>query len=124
MSALVFVADDEPELREIYSEILESGGFEVVTFPTGDALLDGLRDRTPDVVVLDINMPGLSGWDVQARLSEAPATAHVPVIAVTANGGSSVTTSAIRTLGFRAFVRKPFSVAELLQAVGSAIAPA
>lgn len=123
MSApLVYVADDEPDLAELMAETLLDAGFEVATEPDGGRLLARVGERKPDVILLDINMPGLTGWDVRRRLLEDASTAGIPVIAVTAQGGATIETSAMRTLRFDGFVRKPFKLGDLVERVEQALA--
>lgn len=108
----IYLADDEPELLALLREALEDAGYDVRTCADGASLLRLVEERVPDAVLLDIHMPGMSGWEVRRRLLErAPS---LPVIAVTAHGGPSVEASALRTLRFADFVRKPFRLAELL----------
>lgn len=117
--ALVYVADDEPELASLLAETLLDAGHEVVTSNDGAALLARVDDRAPDVILLDINMPGMSGWDVRRALLDRHIEA--PVIAVTAQGGQSTEVSALSTLQFAGFVRKPFKLIEVLDAVDGAL---
>ncbi|HUR69172.1 MAG TPA: response regulator [Candidatus Thermoplasmatota archaeon] len=117
--ALVYVADDEPELAELLAETLTDAGHEVQTASDGASLLAKVQGKTPDLILLDINMPGLSGWDVRRKLIEAKVP--TPVIAVTAQGGQSTEVSALSTLQFAGFVRKPFRLAEVLDAVDGAL---
>ena len=120
--ALVYVADDEPELVALLAETLQEAGHEVVTSANGTGLLEKVDAKKPDVILLDINMPGLSGWEVRkALLDRGVAT---PVIAVTAQGGQSTELSALSTLQFHAFVRKPFKLVEVISAVEGALARA
>lgn len=119
---LVYVADDEPDLADLLQEMLSDAGYEVDASPDGPTLLQRAGERRPDLILLDINMPGMTGWDVKKRLEENPALANVPVIAVTAQGGASIETSAMKTLRFAEFVRKPFRLAELLEKVDRALA--
>ena len=113
--ALVYVADDEPELASLLAETLADAGHEVVTSNDGMSLLDKVKDKAPDLILLDINMPGLSGWEVRKELLARGVPA--PVIAVTAQGGQSTEVSALSTLQFAGFVRKPFKLVEVLGAV-------
>lgn len=117
--ALVYVADDEPELASLLAETLQDAGHEVVTSANGHMLLDRVAERAPDVILLDINMPGLSGWEVRKALLSRGV--HAPVIAVTAQGGASTEMSALGTLQFAGFVRKPFKLVEVLGAVEDAL---
>lgn len=122
--SLVYVADDEPDLTALLKEALEDAGHSVVAAPDGATLLANVAREKPDLILLDINMPGLTGWDVRRKLLEGPETADIPVIAVTAQGGSSVETSATQTLKFTAFVRKPFNLLDLLGKVDDALTDA
>jgi CheY-like chemotaxis protein len=122
MSKLVYVADDEPELATMITEMLSDAGYDVTASPDGPSLLRRVSERPPDLILLDINMPGMTGWEVKRRLEEDPRNASIPVIAVTAQGGASIETSAMRTLHFRDFVRKPFRIGDLLGRVEKALA--
>lgn len=117
--ALVYVADDEPELASLLAETLTDAGHEVLTSPDGMSLLAKVEKRQPDLILLDINMPGLSGWEVRKELIQRGVSA--PVIAVTAQGGQSTEVSALSTLHFAGFVRKPFKLVEVLSAVDGAL---
>lgn len=117
--ALVYVADDEPELASLLAETLQDAGHEVVTSANGHMLLEKVTQQAPDVILLDINMPGLSGWEVRKELLTRGIAA--PVIAVTAQGGASTELSALSTLKFAGFVRKPFRLAQVLDAVEDAL---
>jgi len=117
--ALVYVADDEPELASLLAETLTDAGHEVLTSPDGASLLKRIESKRPDLILLDINMPGLSGWEVRKELLSRGVES--PVIAVTAQGGQSTEVSALSTLHFAGFVRKPFKLVEVLDAVDGAL---
>lgn len=119
---VVFVADDEPALLTVLRDALVRAGYEVETFPDGAALLARVDRRRPDLVLLDIAMPGLSGWEVQRELRDAPSSNDVPVVAITAQGGPSVEASALQALGFAGFLRKPFRLGALLACVEAVLA--
>lgn len=115
---LVCVVDDEEGLRSLIREALEIEGHRVESFGDGESFLSFARDNPPDLVFLDINMPGISGWEVQQRLDEDPSLDSA-VIAVTARGGDSVRTSAREGLGFDDYIRKPFDLDTLLDTASS-----
>jgi CheY-like chemotaxis protein len=119
---LVYVVDDHDGIREVMREMLEARAYEVVTFGDGAAALDAVKARAPALVLLDINMPGMTGWRVREALRDDPATASIPVIAVTAQGGAAIETSAIVTLKFDGFLRKPFRVKDLISKVEKVLA--
>ena len=77
----ITVVDDEPSVRKALARLIRSFGMDVDTFPSGVAFLESLTDQSPDCVVLDLHMPGLTGLDVQARL--ALSGSAVPVLIMT-----------------------------------------
>lgn len=117
----IYLADDEEDILEILGEALEAEGHTVETFGDGAGLLERAEERAPDLVLLDINMPGLSGWDVRRELRKDPDHAEVPVVAVTARGGTGVEGSARDALEFADYIRKPFRLPDLLERVEDAL---
>lgn len=115
--SLIYLADDEADILDIVGSAIESEGHTVETFEEGTSLLDRVQEQPPDLVLLDINMPGPSGWEVRRELRKDPGSADVPVVAVTARGGDGVKGSAEDALGFADFIRKPFRLADLLDRV-------
>jgi FixJ family two-component response regulator len=114
----VAVVDDEAPVRVALGRLLRLEDFEVASFPSGEEFLASLESRQPACVILDVHMPGLSGFDVQSRLREG--AIDVPIVFITANehlelGQSASEAGAVRLL------RKPFSNEELLDAVGAAL---
>lgn len=118
---LIYIADDETELVNLLKEALETDGYRVEVANDGEGLLGLVDQQAPDLVLLDIAMPGLSGWEVQRELRSRDETASTPVIAITAQGGESVEASAKNALGFHDFLRKPFQVEDLLDRTRSAL---
>jgi two-component system, OmpR family, KDP operon response regulator KdpE len=106
---LVLVADDQLEITKLVTMSLEREGFRVIAASNGPSALERLSDSNPDVLLLDVMMPGMSGLDV---LREVRATHPVPVILLSARG-SIANISAGLDLGADDFVVKPFSTAEL-----------
>src|ERR1700720_1478105 len=87
-AATVLVVDDEPNNLEIIQGFLQLEGFHVVTASDGETALLALPGSRPDLVLLDVRMPGLDGFEVCRRIKESPATAFVPVVIVTALRGA------------------------------------
>jgi FixJ family two-component response regulator len=85
---LIAVVDDDDAIRRALSRLLRASNFEVVTFPTGQAFIDSLADRRPVCVVLDYQMPGLTGGDVQRLLMLAGI--HLRIIIMTAYDHSEI----------------------------------
>ena len=114
MRLSVLVVDDDPTVRAVLTALLGFDGVDIATATDGPSAVAMAEDEPPDVVLLDVNLPGMDGFEVCRRLKErAP---EKPVVMLTAR--SSVdderTGSAV---GANAFLRKPFSPLELLDAV-------
>ena len=112
--ARVLVADDEPHVRDFLRDFLTSQGYEVVAVPTGAQLLAALPTFHPDVIVVDMRMPGLSGADVLAALRLAGLT--MPVILIS---GHHITVPE----GVFAFIKKPFDLRIVADVVADAVFP-
>jgi DNA-binding response OmpR family regulator len=108
----VLVADDDEDILELVAFRLERAGYEVITAHDGTEALAAARERLPDLAVLDVMMPGLTGYDVTRELRGDEATRAIPVILLTAR-----VQEADVNRGFEAgaddYLRKPFSPQEL-----------
>jgi DNA-binding response OmpR family regulator len=109
----VLVVEDEPDVAGLVKHTLERGrDTEVDVAASGDAALKAVTDKLPDLIILDLNLPVLSGLEVCRILRARPATAHVPIIVLTAR-----TSEADRVIGLDVgaddYVTKPFSLREL-----------
>ena len=98
--------------------ILRLDGFEVALYASGDAFLASLAGQTPACVILDVHMPGLTGFDVQSRLRATEA--KIPAIFITASDDLSLDRTAVESGGI-ALLRKPFTSEDLLAAVAHAL---
>ena len=112
------MVDDEAQGRTALRRLLRLTDYEVEEFASGEAFLASLETRRPDCVVLDVHMPGLSGFDVQARLQSMHA--DIPVIFITASDDPDLDRRA-REAGGRRLLRKPFSNDDLLATVDTAL---
>jgi CheY-like chemotaxis protein len=108
----VLVVDDSPTIRRLLGLTLEKNGYQVVEAADGEEALDRARERTPDVVLLDVQMPGMDGYAVCQRLREHPATARTPVVLLGGRDGARVHAG-----GPDRHVAKPFQPAALVRVV-------
>jgi DNA-binding response OmpR family regulator len=115
------IADDDLDIRDLVAFKLEQAGYEVIAVDNGAAALSAARETPPDLAVLDVMMPGLSGIDVCRELHASPSTAALPVILLTARAQEGDV-----AVGFGAgaddYVVKPFSPRELLSRVEAVLA--
>lgn len=112
MAKRVLVVEDDEKSRRLLADVLGYHGYEVVAVASGEDGLEAIRTRPPDVALLDIQLPGISGFGVLAALRRTPCTAAIPILAVTA---SVMDTDRARILaaGFDAYVPKPVNIREL-----------
>ncbi len=109
----VLVVEDEQDIAGLIKHTLErSGDGQVEIVSSGDAALRAVTERTPDLVILDLNLPVLSGTEVCRILRGRPATANLPIIMLTARTGESDRVTGL-DLGADDYVTKPFSLREL-----------
>ena len=109
----ILVVDDEPEIVRLVRDYLEHGGFAVITAADGRSALEAVRRRRPDLVVLDLGLPGLDGLDVTRELRR---DGRVPIVMLTARGEEPDKLVGLE-LGADDYVTKPFSPRELVARV-------
>jgi CheY-like chemotaxis protein len=112
-SATVLVVDDIAANRDLLRQTLEPHGYEVLLAPNGETALKVAQRGVPDVILLDVNMPGLNGYDACRQLKESEKTRHIPVIFITANEGSQSLVDCFRSGGID-YISKPFKAEEVL----------
>ncbi|MBM9595686.1 response regulator transcription factor [Roseitranquillus sediminis] len=116
MGGTVLLIEDEPNIMEAMRFILSRDGWHVHCHSDGATALDAVRQRDPDVVVLDVMLPNRSGYDILRDLRGDPATAALPVLMLTARGQKRDREMAERH-GASLFMTKPFSNAEVLDSL-------
>ncbi len=120
-SPRVFVVDDNPQNRELIGDFLDDTGCEVLQFASGQEALEAARQAPPDVIVLDIMMPRLSGYQVCERLRSEPATRSVSVLMLTALNETADVERALEA-GADDFLIKPVQRQELVARVEAQVA--
>jgi len=115
----ILIIDDEPVVVTLLRNRVASRGFEVETATEGTAALEKAKTFRPDLILLDIAMPGMDGYEVCRRLKETPATRAIPVVIFTASQEAQLEEQA-RLAGASKLIRKPFvdqvfkTIAEIL----------
>src|ERR1019366_9749116 len=109
----VLVVDDEKDLVDLISYNLQRNGFKVLTATTGDAAIEIAMREAPNLILLDLMLPGMSGTEVARKLKSEPQTAGIPIIMLTAKSEETDVVVGL-TLGADDYVTKPFSMKILL----------
>lgn len=113
MSQLVLIIEDDPDQRRLLERMLGGNGWRVVTAPDGEAGLQAARDQRPDVILLDVMMPRLNGFQTCRRLKADTSTRTTPVVIATAKDEPADEYWA-REVGADAFLPKPLDLPGLL----------
>lgn len=117
----VLVVDDEADLLFTVTLALELAGYTVLQAASGEEALEVVAAQPPDVVVLDLRLPGIDGWEVLRRLGEGSEGPLLPVVLLSAQV-DTVTAARAVDLGCRAYLAKPFRPAELARVVDGVLA--
>ncbi|MEN3338669.1 MAG: two-component system, cell cycle response regulator DivK [Acidobacteriota bacterium] len=103
---LILLVEDFDDAREMYSEYLSFSGFRVATATTGQQAVEDARTLNPDLILMDLSLPGLDGWEATRILKNDPATAHLVIVALSAHALASDGEGA-RRAGCDGFIAKP-----------------
>jgi len=122
MSLILIVEDNEKNLK-LVRDVLQVKGYETVDAGTAEEGLKLARERKPGLILMDIQLPGMSGVDALKALRAEPQTASIPVVAVTASVMQQDRQQIIRA-GFDGFIEKPINLRKLLDTVQQALAGA
>ncbi len=115
--ANILVAEDERDIRELIQFTLSYAGHTVITVGDGAAAVDQARQSTPDLILMDVRMPRLTGYEACQQMKQIPELSQVPVVFLSAKGQDEE----IRTgldVGAAAYILKPFAPQELIDRVG------
>jgi CheY-like chemotaxis protein len=119
-SSIVLVVDDNEACRTAIAASLKHSGFQVMGADNGRSALDAVRERRPDVILMDLMMPEVDGWEAVAAIRADPAISTIPVLACTA---SSPDRDRIRSAGFSGCIAKPARLPALLDAIYTCCSP-
>jgi two-component system cell cycle response regulator DivK len=120
--SLVLIVEDNEKNMKLVRDILQAKGFETMEAGTAEEGIKLALERTPDLVLMDIQLPGMNGMEALKVLRAEPSTAKVPVVAITA----SVMTQdrqQIMDTGFDGFIEKPINLRDFLATVNASIRP-
>ena len=119
---VVLLVEDNDDNRNVYSLLLRHVGYEVVEASDGQAAIEAVLTRKPDLILLDISIPKIDGWTVARMLKDVPATSTIPLVAVTAHAFQK--DRAIATeIGFAAYMAKPVEPRDVMKCVEQLIGP-
>ncbi len=112
----VLLVDDYPDAREMYSEYLQFSGFDVVEAANGMEALQRALDSAPDIILMDLSLPVMDGWEATRRLKSDERTAPIPVVALTGHALAGISEGA-KKAGCDAFVTKPCLPEDLVREI-------
>ncbi len=116
----IIIIDDDADTRTMASRVLELEGFAVLQAKNGDEGVSLMREKTCDLVLLDLRMPGRDGWSVLKEMKADPELSWIPVVMFTASGDRFQAEKA-RTWGVQIYLEKPLSVTKLKESVVRAL---
>jgi DNA-binding response OmpR family regulator len=121
MAKRILAIDDEPDTLLVIKNALSGEGYEVETAEGGEAGLEAAFANPPDLITLDVMMPGMNGADVSRKLKSNPATARIPIIMLTALHEKKYIKAALLQLGVDYYIVKPFEISDFLMKVKEAL---
>lgn len=113
MNDKILIVDDEPNIVSMLADVLSDAGYDTQTTDNGRDALEAARHDHPDLMLLDVQMPQLDGFEVASRLKADPATASIPIIMLSAMEGRGARVIGLES-GAEEYLSKPFDPAELL----------
>ena len=113
---MIYIVEDDDAIRELEQYALQSNGYEIASFPSSEPFWDAMRDAAPELVILDVMLPGEDGFSILKKLRAAPATAEIPVILATAKGTEFDKVIGL-DLGADDYLAKPFGMMEMVSRV-------
>lgn len=117
----ILLVEDEDNIAIAIEVLLTRAGYELLRVSSGDQALPNIRAQKPDLVLLDVTLPGLSGYEVCQRLRRDAELAHIPVLMMSARASEAEQRKGV-AMGANAFLTKPFAMSDLLGSVARLIA--
>lgn len=119
--AKILIAEDEPDIRELVAFTLRFGGYEVVTASNGEEAVQLARRENPDLILLDVRMPRMTGYDACREIKADPNLKTTPVVFLSAKGQENEIQAGIES-GAEEYLLKPFAPDQLMQRVKAILA--
>jgi two-component system, cell cycle response regulator DivK len=116
----VLLVDDYPDARDMYGEYLEYSGYDVIQAANGMEALQRAADDRPDIILMDLSLPVMDGWEATRRLKADERTKHIPVIALTGHALAGHSKGALEA-GCDVFITKPCLPERLLEVIQSTL---
>jgi two-component system cell cycle response regulator DivK len=116
MSKRVLVVEDQEDNRQILRDLLANAGYEMIEAQNGEEALIAVQSQNPDLILMDIQLPVLDGYEATRRIKAQPGLRHIPIIVVTSYALSGDEERA-RAAGCDAYVAKPYSARRLLETI-------
>lgn len=120
-SKTVLIVDDNAAHARIAQQVLELAGYTCACADTGEEAIERIAAAPPDLVLMDLFLPGMSGLEAARQLKATPATAAIPIIAITSHRQAFSVDEATRA-GVEAYIAKPFHYADLIELAGKLLA--
>jgi len=117
----ILIAEDEPDIRDLVAFTLRFAGYEVVTCSNGEEAVELANNEVPDLILLDVRMPRLTGYDACKQIKETPELKDIPVVFLSAKGQESEIQSGMDA-GAEEYLLKPFAPDQLTDRVRSILA--
>lgn len=111
--AKILAVDDDEMFRDIYEDILEDEGHDVILAENGQMAVDVARADVPDLIIMDLNMPGMTGFEAIRRIRDEDSLKKIPILAVTAEDGTA-NYDAVYEAGGNGYVNKPIDASTLI----------
>jgi twitching motility two-component system response regulator PilH len=121
--ANIFIIDDSPTDIRVFTTLLERAGHEVVAVSTAEEGIERVRADLPALVIMDVIMPGMNGFQATRTLTRDPATQHIPIVMITTKSMETDRVWGLRQ-GARAFITKPVNERELLACINELLSSA
>ncbi len=117
MTKKIMIVDDEPDTVDLVKLVLETEGYEISVAYSGSEALEKIKTEKPDMVLLDIMMPGMDGWAVRTKLLEDNETKDIPIVILTAKAQPIDKMIGLHVVGVVDYITKPFGRRELADRV-------